>query len=396
MIRRIAIVGGGPAGAICAAALASGGLDVDLFESSPAGEKPCGGGVPGAAVNEFQVLRDPSLARRVVREVHLHSPAGRVARLALHEGIHVFRRCELDAFLRAKARDGGASLHATRVLRILHSEAGRWVLETASGHHGPYDYLVGADGVRGIVRRTVASRTSDEHLTLARYAYTQGVPREEIILKFFAGSDGYLWVFPRTDHLSIGICATRPNASAERLEDDLMRFARDHYPEAAREEPAVKGYFIPADPSPPAARRGERWALIGDAGGFVDPVTREGIAPAMRSAEALADSLLIHARGRAAARLRQPLPATPQLPQNLRLAHAYRRGFYSAAFIERMVWMASESPSIARVLADLFEGRQGYSGLKRRLLLNALPCGMELGLGALLGRRPPSRQRPAA
>lgn len=402
MIRRIAIVGGGPAGATCATALAAGGLDVDLFEASPDGEKPCGGGVPGAALDEFPVLRDPPLARRVVREVHLHSPAGRVVRLALREGIHVFRRRELDTFLRGRAQAAGASLCEMRVLRIFPKGDGRWMLETESGVLGPYDFLVGADGVRGIVRRTAASRTADTHLTLARYTYTQGVPREEMILKFFSGSDGYLWVFPRTDHVSIGICATRPNSSAARLEENLMEFTKEHYPEAARGEPAVRGYFIPADPSPSVARRGECWALIGDAGGFVDPVTREGIAPAMRSAVQLAASLLAHTHhsslmGMARWPQRpESYPATPTLPEDLKLAHAYRKGFYSESFVERMVWMASESPSIARILADLFEGKQGYRGLKRRLLLNALPCGMEVGLGALLGRRTPSTRRPAA
>jgi hypothetical protein len=319
----------------------------------------------------------------------------------------------------------------------------------------------------------VARRTDDEHLTLARYAYVPGVTAEEMIIKFHSGSDGYLWVFPRTDHLSIGICATKPNATAGRLEEGLLAFAREHYPEAAGRGLVVKGYFIPSDAAPPARRPGERWALIGDAGGFVDPITREGIAPAMRSAAVLAQHLIAGAglwrdpapatpsrptltgislspsgsepveacgaaaagsagrdgasagTGRVTVAPSNPIrtsrggpfraeadggaassPGTPPLPENLALAHAYKCGFFAESFVERMIWMASGSAAIACVLGDIFEGRQGYRGLKRRLILNALPCGMEMGIGALFGGRPhpdrlpegspPSGRRPAA
>ena len=57
-IRKVAVVGGGPSGATCAGRLARAGLEVMLFEASPSREKPCGGGIPGAALEEFPELLD--------------------------------------------------------------------------------------------------------------------------------------------------------------------------------------------------------------------------------------------------------------------------------------------------------------------------------------------------
>lgn len=419
-IRRVAVVGGGPAGATCASRLARSGRAVDLFEARPSGEKPCGGAIPGAALGEFPVLRNPALPRRVVDRVVLHSPAGRRVEVRPSEGIHVYSRRELDPFLRERARQAGASVIETTVRRIRRADDGTWTLTTDAGVRSGYDFLVGADGVRGLVRRTLAGRPPSSTLTLARYAYVSRVPAgdlERMTLKFFSGSDGYLWVFPRKDHLSIGICAGRDNATAGSLEEDLDAFMRDHYPEAARQGAPVKGYFIPADPEPPSAANGDCWALIGDAGGFVDPVTREGIAPAMRSAVALADRLLggsLSPAGEMNAQSGSPRwlasmdavragaleirsLTTPPLPPNLRLAHAYKQGFFQEDFVERMIRMAAGSRAIRRVLGDLFGGLQGYRGLKRRLVLNALPCGLEMGLAALRGRREtPSGSRPEA
>jgi flavin-dependent dehydrogenase len=449
---RIAIVGGGPAGSTCAARLAAGGCTVDLFEAHPTGEKPCGGGIPGATLREFPVLLDPVLPRRVVTRVLLQAPSGRTVEVPARDGIHIFSRRKMDSFLRAKAVEAGATVIETTVRDVARDTSGRWRLASDEGEHGGYDFLVGADGVRGIVRRLLVGRPPDSTLTLARYAYTAPAstieepdrsdiavrisPREslhpsmlgspppgsptpgshtpelpsgsrpearielhrgqefggarDLVLKFFRGSDGYAWIFPRHDHLSIGICATQGNASASSLERDLVSFMEGGYPEAAGRSGPVKGYFIPADPAPPHAEQGERWALIGDAGGFVDPITREGIAPAMRSAALLAESILTHSR-------HIEMTGTPPLSRHLQLAHAYRRGFFHEDFLEQMIRMAEGSRAIRCVLGDLFSGSQGYQGLKRRLILKALPAGVQMGLGALLGRgRSGSARSPAS
>jgi len=374
---RIAVVGGGPAGSTCARELAQAGARVDLFEAGPDAEKPCGGGVPAAALREFAELANPKLPRRVVRQVSIYSPSGRLAVVPLEGGIHIFKRRELDSCLRRGAVSAGAVLVPARVTRARRTSAGRWELVTEAGTMGPYDQLIGADGVRGAIRRALAGRFGDDQLTLAIYAYVPGVARCEMALKFFGDFDGYLWIFPRTDHVSVGICARHKHVEAARLEDELHRFVDRHYPEARFSPAQLSGYFIPSSRRPAGPLKGEGWALVGDAAGFVDPLTREGISWAMRSGASLARSTARRASLR-----------TPALPRDLRLAHKHARGFYRRDFLESMTRLVSASPAIRGVMADLFTGRQGYRGLRTRLLANALPCGLQVGLRVLRGPVP--------
>lgn len=381
---RIAVVGGGPAGATCARLMAAAGARVDLFEARPEREKPCGGGIPGRALAEFPELAVGTLSRRVVREVVLFSPSNRRAAIPLRDAIHIFRRCELDAHLRRQAQAAGAALHMTKVTAIRKIPDGRWELATGEGSIGPFDQLVGADGVGGIVRRAAAGgpdrgdrpgRFEDDELTLALYGYVPGAGQGEMILKFFRGFNGYLWAFPRTDHVSVGICANHRQVAPAMLADELRRFVEAHYPVARLAPGALKGHFIPASPRPLGRSNGgprDNWALIGDAGGFVDPITREGIAHAMRSAAVLASDLA--ARGH----LR-----TPRLDAGLTWAHRHASWFYREEFLEHLTRLASASAAIRNVLADLLTGHQSYGRLKTRLLMNMLPCGLQVGMRGL-------------
>ncbi len=370
--RRIAVIGGGPAGSTCARRLSAAGLDVTLFEERPTGEKPCGGGIPASVLLEFPELADPSLERRVVREVRIYSPSDRLTVVPAPAGIHIFRRAQLDTFLRKRAQAAGSHLVPARVTSVRSLGMVGWEVATATGPLGPFDLIVGADGVRSVVRRAVSGPIAAGKLTLALYAYVPGVARTGMVLKFFRGLDGYLWAFPRTDHVSVGICSTFRAIEAARLADLLHRFVEAHYPEGHVAPGSLKGYFIPADDDPPAT--GPGWGLIGDAAGFVDPLTREGISWAMRSAVSFADRVT----GEGIAR-------TPRVPEHLIWAHRHGAGFYNEMFLESMAGLSRVSPAIRNVLSDLLTGRQGYRGLKRRLILNALPGALQAGFGALAG-----------
>lgn len=370
----IAVVGGGPAGATCAARLAAVGGRVTLFEAHPDHEKPCGGGIPGTALAEFPELADPALPRRVVTRVVIESPSGRSVPVDVPEGMHMFRRQQLDAFLRDRAVAAGATLRRARIRRVRRLDRGDWELASDEGIEGRFDFLVGADGVQGVVRRQVAGPVPEHELTLALYAYIPVSDRSDVVLKFHGEFDGYLWVFPRQDHLSIGICASSGTVAPQQLEERLRDFAERHYPESrAVMTGGMHGFFIPAAALPPAAGDGRHppgpWALIGDAGGFADPMTREGIAHAMRSGARLAEDFAFRRQ-----------MGTPRLPGQLLWAHRHRAGFFRREFLDRMAWMTERSTAIRRIMGDLLSGRQRYRTLKARLALHAIPSLVEAAI----------------
>jgi hypothetical protein len=81
-------------------------------------------------------------------------------------------------------------------------------------------------------------------------------------------------------------------------------------------------------------------------------------------------------------------PTTPELPSDLGWAHRYRTGFFRREFQERMVGLAGVSSAIRRVFGDLFAGAQPYRSLKSRLILTAIPCGLQASLAILRQIRP--------
>ena len=394
--RSVAIIGGGPAGAQCARRLAEAGLAATLFEPRIAFEKPCGGGVPARAMARFPFLLDPRLPVKAIGTCALVAPSGRETELPLPDPLYVFSRADLHTHLIDRALAAGARLERARVLSYSREGAGvgrggadGWRLRTAGAVHGPFDYLVGADGASGGVGRRLAGGPRQGGLTQGIGYYVPGLVEERITLKFYEGLHGYLWVFPRGDHASAGICGTlgeRPVADLRALMD---RWLAERYgpgiPERSERYAALIPGALPGTGQAPL--QGDGWALVGDATRLVDPLTREGIYYAMLSGEMLADAL---ARGRpgeyaAAWRSRQS--------EELAWAGRHAEGFFDRRFSERLVALCAASPRLARVLADLISGRQPYRGLKRRLLLAAPLVAVEalLRLRRVRGRRSTDR-----
>jgi flavin-dependent dehydrogenase len=388
-VRRIAIVGGGPAGAQCARVLAEGGCAVTLFEPRRRFEKPCGGGVPARGLAEFPFLQDPRLPSRRIRRLAVVSPSGREAGLDLREPLEVFARADLHLLMLDRAVEAGAEVRETRVIRL--ERRASWLLETASAsgevrEEGPFDFLVAADGASGSAHRRLVGTPPAPDLTQGIGCYLAGPPDEEITLKFFAGMHGYLWVFPRPDHASAGICATLGEIPAAALRERMDRFLAGRYGADRVASAARYAALIPGAPRDPSAARltGPGWAVAGDAGRAVDPLTSEGIYYAILSGDRLARALV-------AGRVEDYATSWRREPgREFAWAARHSAGFFRPRFIEHLVALAGRSERVAAVLGDLISGRQPYRTLKRRLVLNAPAIAWQAARRRPSGRTPGS------
>jgi flavin-dependent dehydrogenase len=209
-----------------------------------------------------------------------------------------------------------------------------------------------------------------------------------MVVRFTPPLHGYLWLFPRRDHVGVGICAPLGQVPTRELLHRLERDVFHFFPALADPEAERYAHTIPSPTSDPRSIleiAGEGWALVGDAAALADPITGEGIAYALRSAALLADTLL-----REGSPARYPACALEDFGRDLLKAAALHRRFYAPGFAERMVRFAAESKAVCSVLEELVLGRQGYLGLKRRLLRAGPRFVIEAGLsraGALLSRR---------
>lgn len=372
---RVGIVGAGPAGSHLARLLAQAGLAVRLFDASHPREKPCGGGLTARALALLPAApsEEPLPARKV--DVCTLESGQRRVDVRLGWPVAIAARRDLDAWLLRRAVRAGAVHVAERVNAV-----GEGCLRTARGEER-VDVLVGADGAQSVVRRQFLGPLPKERLAIAAGWFAPGDAC--MTIRFLPGLAGYAWLFPRRDHVSVGICAPLGARPTRDLIDQLESTVGLHYPALADLDGGRYAHTIPspsADPGSILEIAGPGWALVGDAAALADPITGEGIFPALRSAEILASTLI--ETGSTAA---YPGRLLNDLGHELLRAAALRDRFYSPGFTDRMVRYAACSRTIRSTLADLVLGEQGYLALKRRLLLSGPRFLLEYGLSALRG-----------
>src|SRR5215472_4099593 len=131
-MKRVAILGGGPAGAFAAERLASAGLGVVLMDEKLAWEKPCGGGLTFKAYNQYPFLLDNPTPKRMVRETVLAAPDAGEVTLRLGDPLLIYSRLDLNRMLLERAERAGAQIEKVRVTGMERSGSG-WALRTPSG-----------------------------------------------------------------------------------------------------------------------------------------------------------------------------------------------------------------------------------------------------------------------
>jgi len=358
---KVAVVGAGPAGALLAHDLARDGAAVTVFDASHPREKPCGGGLTAKALALLPPApADDPLPVRWVDACRFESGTGEDVELRLGQPVAVGARRDVDAWILRRAVEAGALHVAERVAAVTADGA----LRTAAGRSETFDLVVGADGAGSLIRRTFLSPMPRARLTMAAGWFAPGV--SPMVVRFTPGLAGYMWLFPRRDHVGVGICAplgaVPTRSMLGRLEAEVARvFPAFTDPDAER-----YAHTIPspsADPSSILEIAGDRWALVGDAAALADPITGEGIYYALRSARVLADILRAHGSP-----ARYPEAGLEDFGRDLLKAAAIRDRFYAPGFARRMIDFSARSRAVRDVLADLVLGRQGYVGLKRRLL----------------------------
>src|SRR5579872_5886696 len=145
-MKRVAILGGGPAGAFAAEQLASAGLRVQLFDEKLAWEKPCGGGLTYKAYSQYPFLIENSTPKRFVTETVLGAPRAGEVTLKLSDPLLIYSRFDLNQMLLERAGRAGAEIEKARVTEMSRYGSG-WQLRT-SGGLADADFCVVATGAR--------------------------------------------------------------------------------------------------------------------------------------------------------------------------------------------------------------------------------------------------------
>ena len=386
---KVAILGGGPSGAFAAERLAAAGISTVVFDEKLAWEKPCGGGLTWKAYSQYPFLADNKTPKKRITETILAAPKSKSVKLALDHPLLIYSRYDLNRMLLDRAQRAGAQIEKTRIIGAERSE-NRWNLLTKQGNVEA-DYCIVATGARNPLREMGTQLAAADTMSALGY-YVPG-DSERIDIQFLPRLEGYIWVFPRCGHLSVGICGKGESASALRMR--LERYMEERG--LSKAGATFYSHLLPCLGT--AAWKGNRvagegWLAVGDAAGLVDPITGEGLYYALRSADLATQSILSEATEAAGAAYRKVLRKdfVGDLEFGSRLAHRVFHGtFLFGAVTSRMVQFTRLSPLFREVMQDLFAGTQPYMGLKKRLFRNLngslLEIVCNLGFGRLIPRR---------
>ena len=426
----VLIVGAGPAGSFAAELLARAGVRVGLCDGRPPGEpKACGGGVTSKALKAWPHLLEA--VGRTIDELDMYSPSGKHLHLQLDEPFAVYSRIAFDTFLRERAQKAGAKILSEKISarafkRVVDktaavrpqesldpiaiapaSDMDGWIVPTQSGAEFSCKYLVGADGANSAIAKKLAGPLPPAEMEVA-FGYRAPLPEKggaATVVAFLPKWVGYAWAFPRVDHVSFGIATTQDAFEHDALDKLLWDFMVSYYESyrTAGDSQSVKHapmeiwktqkaeaqtnglrYQLKHTAERYAARIpglsprtwdtrkacGEGWALLGDAAGFADPVTGEGIYYALRSAELFAQTYLAGEPLTYEQKWRQDFGA--ELKRASQMRRRFYGNFWGAPFTDRMIDFARGHRGIRRVLGQLVAGDQGYTNLKKKLARSAL------------------------
>lgn len=268
------IVGAGPAGSSSAFRLARAGVRVLIVEKSRfPRDKPCGGAISSRAMRELPIDPQP-VEEHVADQMELSFRGGRPFVRGGHGALaYLTQRRRLDRFLAEQAAHAGAELrHGVQVGEI--SPGGLRV----DGQWIQTEILIGADGANGPSARALELAGERIYGVALEgnlpYALTDPQRWEErVVIELGTIPGGYCWIFPKGDHINVGVGGWETAGST--LRSHLKAFCERRRFDHSKLE-GVRGYRLPARRPHAALARG-RALLVGDAAGLVDPLWGDGM-----------------------------------------------------------------------------------------------------------------------
>jgi geranylgeranyl reductase family protein len=395
----IVVVGAGPAGATAARRLATAGVRVRLLDRKAfPRNKPCGGGISIRVLRRFPYLREPlaRIATLALSRLYLEGPEGEstIVESARPAALMV-RRVEFDALLVSLACEAGAEL--VTGADVVHADADdrHVTLRTRDGRRFDADVVIAADGVNSTIARRLglnpgwpASSIALDMMEETPRAHLRDLDPSTMWVAYgyrpadgAAGENGrgvahgYAYIFPKRDHVNIGIgyVLSHYRREIDQPPYDLQRGFVDRLRNRGIVEgQSMRRHFTPSlIPVGGPLRRpgGGRVLVAGDAGGFVNAFTAEGIYYGMVSGDCAARAVLVSGGQPAGLADRYRRACDYEIGAELRDSVTLQRYLFAdRRRISAIVRGAGREPALTRLVLSLATGERSYRDVRRRLL----------------------------
>ena len=369
----VVVVGAGPGGSTAARFCAKAGLKTLLIEKENMPRyKACGGCLSLKTIDFLDLDLSPVLENTIYGVRFSHRMKDPFSIASKEPVAFMVMRDRFDHFLVSKAlEEGSGFLEGVKVIRAEEKRDGMEVV-LSQGEKIHAEYLIGADGSESMVAKSlslVPSKGSGVGVeSEIPYESTRGFPKEElqrIHLNFGGVPNGYGWVFPKEEGLSIGIGGM--------FTDGVRMNPRKYFAEFLkglnyiREEKVIKvvGHSLPCfyDEEQKVAKG--RVLLVGDAARLMDPLLGEGIYYALRSGRLAAEAILYSKENGSLPSSRYQSAIHDQISENLKWALRFSR------FVFRFTPLAYRTlehyPELADVYLQVLEGKETYQGFVVRV-----------------------------
>ncbi|SFT37229.1 geranylgeranyl reductase family [Lishizhenia tianjinensis] len=357
----VAVIGSGPAGASTAFHLAQKGISTVIIEKETLPRyKTCGGGFV------FRGRKNLSFDISEVVEAEF-----RAVDIFLGEKLHfrteredptisMIMRDSFDNLITEKAKEFGAQLLENHKLTGLRFENDKICLETSQGEYTA-NFVIAADGALSPTAK-LAGWKEDTRKLIPALEYEVEVSDEdferlskEVRFDIDAIPYGYAWSFPKKNHLSLGV------ASARRTKINLKKYYQDYLETLGIKEVVSEsqhGFQIPVSPRTDGFVKNNVF-LIGDAAGFADPITAEGISNAIYSGK-LAAEAIVESEGEKglAEKIYQDKLESKLLPE-LRTGLWLSKWFYEQKTVRNLM-LKKYGQRFSEAMADVFHGERSY------------------------------------
>jgi geranylgeranyl reductase family protein len=364
---QVLIVGGGPAGSTAAYGLARQGFDVCLLEKHQMPRyKTCGGGVNVRAARLLPFDIEP-VVERVISTYRFTYRGERSFERTYHQPLtYMTQRMNLDKYLLDQARAMGARTAEGVTVRKVESAPDQATVVTAEGDTYEADVVIGADGANSVVARNLGlmkdmrrelALESEIELTPAEMEHWNGVCEVDL----FSLRCGYGWVFPKGQHVSIGVGGLQEQIK------EIQQYNKeylDRHGLMSRQVMRYSGHALPVrtDRSPLVHGRG---LLVGDAAGLLEPFTGEGIGYAVRSGQLAATTIGAFLRGEVpnldTYGERLDAEITPELLHARHYVNVFNR------FPRLFYRMIRDSDYVWNAICLILRGDRHYADIDRRL-----------------------------
>jgi len=390
----VLIVGGGPAGSMAAIQLMGSGLRVAILDRAQFPRtKPCGGGISCRAYRRFAKLEPvlKSVPTNLVHKLVFESPSGDAVEFSADGPLYaMIRRLEFDNALLSHCKAGGIEVREdVTVSRVEVGVDGVRLTSTANEEFFA-DLVIGADGVNSTVAVQTGMRGPWRHNQIAIDG-TEESPRTSLnvnpdtmyVYYGYGGGYGYGYLFPKASHVNVGVGYFLEYFKRDVSQKPYVQHLDflDHLKttsvlsgQSQREN--FHAYVLPVG-GPLERISRDRILLAGDAAGFVNGFTAEGIYYAMVSGEHAGHTALNAIRNRnttAEFLRRHDRACETEIGHELRKSITLqKRLFANPAVIDSVVRFAKRNATARSLLARYGVGEISYEELKWRMVTETLP-----------------------